>query len=128
MVLVSLIEPSFKNLSFRCSTVIDEVFLDIQKEYDFVHSYGGEVEWKINYKGSPTPLVTWFDNHGNQIAWTATNVENVKFVATKGNLTSKLRIRNLTFDDSGNYTFYADNGHQTKQKIFQLSVEGRTNH
>lgn len=91
--------------------------------YDYVQAQGTDIEWHVNFKGNPSPTTIWQDVYGKEIPWGRKG----KIHTTKGNQWAKLKIRNLTCEDSGEYVFLAENMLESKKQIFRLSVEGKIN-
>lgn len=84
-----------------------------------------EVVFLVKYSSHPSPNFTWIDNKYNTTIKFTTNVKstmkkigfhdpNKKVVA--------LIIKNLTSEDSGNYTLIAYNGKIKKKETFKLIV------
>lgn len=84
-----------------------------------------EVEYRVSFNGNPPPKVGWIDNRGQMIQWSHEQDEFIKLNAAKEGGTSKLTIPHLDLEDSGNYTFFADNGYERKQQVFRLLVGGK---
>lgn len=80
-----------------------------------------EAEWRVQYKGDPNPVLTWYDNTGQPI------LENSeKYQVNTTNAQSTLKIRRLSMDDSGLYTLRAQNGVTNASQEFELIVRGES--
>lgn len=80
-------------------------------------------EFDVKFDGNPAPKIGWLGIDGKEIPWSYLDTYK-KIVATKGSNWAKLRINDLSFDDFGYYTFFAENVQQRKEKIFHLKVKG----
>lgn len=97
----------------------------VDHNYRYVRLIGGDIEWFVDYVGMPKPSIVWFDNYGNEIPWARPGRENGKFIATKEENLTRLKIRNLSENSTGFYLVRASNRYKTKQHVFQLVVGGK---
>lgn len=72
----------------------------------------------IAFIGYPTPKINWLDNHGNYIK------RYSKFDSFHLDRWAELTISYPGINDSGNYTFHADNGRMQREHKFELLIEG----
>lgn len=80
----------------------------------------GEAKWYVQFSGHPTPELTWYDNQNKIIQWS----NNDKYYVKTDSSHTTIKIRNLTFEDSGDYTLIASNGLQNVEQKFTLKVKG----
>lgn len=83
------------------------------------------VQWTAYLKDNPPAIAFWFDNNGAEIPWSSAENSGGKFNATRDNGTTTLEIRDLSLEDSGNYTLHApeQNKYNETELKFELIVQ-----
>lgn len=84
-----------------------------------------ELVFLVKYSGYPSPNFTWIDNKYNTTIEFITKEKSTKKKIGFHDPNKKvvaLIIKNLTSEDSGNYTLIAYNGKIEKKETFKLTV------
>lgn len=74
--------------------------------------------WRVKYRGYPKPMLEWYDNFNRTIR------SGDRYEVTVTDDLIVLKIKDLLFSDSGNYTLKAFNAQSSTEKIFELAVKG----
>lgn len=111
----------------------EEIFLhivhDSSDHESKMHDIGVDVKWRINIFAKPLANVFWLDSHGAKVPWSKNRDKTARFFAGelqwKDRQLISLEISNITSDDLGEFTLFADNGHLQRQLVLPVRVPGR---
>lgn len=90
-------------------------------KYKIEISSNKEAKWRVQFKGHPKPLLTWYDNVGKPIM----TEHDEKYEVNTSNEHTILKIKQLELKDSGIYTLRAINDMTSESKEFELVVRGK---